>query len=448
MKQTLLLILALFVPFFYYSQINTCSGTYYDSGGSAGNYLNNELTTTTYCSNSGNCIQVTFTSFSLENNFDYLTIYDGPSTASPQIGSYTSTSLQGQTITSSSGCLTMVFDSDGSVTYAGWAMTVNCVACPVPTCSDGIQNQGETGIDCGGPCPACPPVVQPTACNNMTYNITIPGGSVAFYDDGGQGGDPCADATGTGNYCNCNCFTTTTICAAPGEYIYVDFHEFAMWNTTSGWDWMRIYDNSAASGTLLYDNSSTGANNPFGDCGIGTAPMEFCSSGQCMTFQFWATSVVNRAGWEATVYSTPIICAIPLPIELVQFDGYNHNSNNILKWETASEQNNDYFNLERSTDGVNWDEIAQVDGNGTVSEASYYQYSDDSYRSVLNYYRLTQVDFDGKSKIHNVITIDNRTQNRTLVKVVNMLGQEIDPNTSGQVIEIYDDGTIERTVRP
>ena len=104
--------------------------------------------------------------------------------------------------------------------------------------------------------------------------------------------------------------------------------------------------------------------------------------------------------------------------------------------------------MERSTDGVNWDEIAQIKGNGTVSETSHYQYSDDSYRKVLNYYRLTQVDFDGKSKVHNVVTIDNRTQNRKLLKVVNMLGQEIDPNTAGQVIEIYDDGTIERTVRP
>ncbi len=446
LRLTTALLLLLF-PTILFSQVNTCSGNYYDTGGSGGNYANNQLYSTTYCSNSGNCIEVTFTSFSLESGWDYLTLYDGPSTASPAIGTYSGTTLQGQTITSSTGCITLEFDSDGSVTYPGWTMAVNCVACPVPTCSDGIQNQGETGIDCGGPCPACPAIVQPTSCANLTYNITIPGSSVAFYDDGGPGGDPCADVAGGGNYCNCGCFTTTTICAAPGEYIYVDFHEFAMWNTTSGWDWMKIYDNSTASGTVLYDNSSSGPDNPFGDCGIGTAPMEFCSSGQCLTFEFWATSVVNRAGWDATVYSTPIICAIPLPVELADFRGQNEGSKNVLYWKTYSEENNDYFQLERSVDGKNWEVLSYVNGAGNSQSTLNYSSEDRSFKNSLNYYRLTQVDMNGESKTFNVVTIDNRHRDRELVKVTNLMGQEVPIDSKGPVLEIYSDGTVERVYR-
>ncbi|MDQ3193108.1 MAG: CUB domain-containing protein [Bacteroidota bacterium] len=93
----------------------------------------------------------------------YIYIYDGPNTSSPIIGTYTGTTSPG-TITSTSGCLTIRFTSDGSVTAAGWQAVISCLACPAATCTDGIQNQGETGIDCGGPCPACPPLLPIIIC--------------------------------------------------------------------------------------------------------------------------------------------------------------------------------------------------------------------------------------------------------------------------------------------
>ncbi|MFN5224283.1 MAG: hypothetical protein ACK5DJ_08865, partial [Bacteroidota bacterium] len=53
--------------------ITACSGTFYDSGGAAGDYGNNQSFTQTICSSTpGQCVSLTFTSFSLENNFDYL----------------------------------------------------------------------------------------------------------------------------------------------------------------------------------------------------------------------------------------------------------------------------------------------------------------------------------------------------------------------------------------
>ena len=110
--------------------ISTCSGTFYDSGGSGSNYSNNQNTTTTLCSSvPGQCLQVNFTSFSLENTYDFLYIYDGPTTASNLLGTYTGGTSPG-TVTSSTGCLTFRFTSDFSVTAPGWAATVSCGACP------------------------------------------------------------------------------------------------------------------------------------------------------------------------------------------------------------------------------------------------------------------------------------------------------------------------------
>ena len=135
-----------------------CGDFFYDSGGPAGNYQNNENTTTTLCPDvPGDLVEVTFSVFDLENNFDDLTIYDGPNTGSPVIGVYSGINSPG-TVTSShpSGCLTFVFNSDSSVDDVGWAAFVDCVApCipPGPPTAAPVQIcQGESATLSAAPC--------------------------------------------------------------------------------------------------------------------------------------------------------------------------------------------------------------------------------------------------------------------------------------------------------
>ncbi len=85
----------------------------------------------------------------------------------------------------------------------------------------------------------------------------------------------------------------------------------------------------------------------------------------------------------------------PLPIELTTFT-VKLNSNIVdLQWETASESDNDYFQIERSVDGVNWEFFATIDGAGTTAIPQSYQIEDRSPYKGENYYRLKQVDFNG-----------------------------------------------------
>ncbi len=429
--------------------LNACSGNLFDSGGNSSNYNASENFTETYCSNSGNCIRVTFTSFNTESSYDKLIIYDGPTIGSPIIGTYSGATLpNGGVITSSSGCLTFKFTSDGSVQNTGWRTTISCVSCPVPTCTDGIQNQGETGVDCGGPCTVCPAIIIPTACTNTTYTLPA-SSSVVFYDDGGLGGDPCSDNV-AGNYADANCFTIVTICGSPGQYIIADFSEFAMFNTTSGFDWFVVYDNNTTSGTVLFDNRAagstngnglTGPDNPLGDCNFTMGMMNYCSSGNCLTFQFWATSVVNRAGWDCLVNSTAAACV--LPITLSDFSGYNKNNINYLTWITSTEINNDYFTIDRSIDAINWIEIGQVDGAGNSSVELTYNLQDDSFMSGINYYRLTQTDFNGQIEIFPIIAINSlSTTQSKLLYTIDLIGRRVSEKYNGFRIDVYEDGTV------
>ncbi len=249
---------------------NDCGlGTWYDSGGSAGGYSSNELITETYCSDVvGDCIQFTFNSFDTEACCDDLTIYDGTSTSAPLIGTYAGTALNGITITSSSGCLTMVFDSDGSVQNSGWDASYTCVTCPVPTCSDGIQNQGETGVDCGGPCPACPPIM-----GNGDWNNCGPG---TFYDSGDSGGD----------YSDSELITETYCSDVVGDCIQFTFNSFS---TEACCDDLTIYDGTSTSDPVIGTYAGTALNG-----------VTITSSSGCLTMVFDSDGSITSAGWDAS----------------------------------------------------------------------------------------------------------------------------------------------------
>lgn len=120
------------------NNISTCSGTFYDSGGSGSNYTNGQDRTVTFCpSTPGTMIQLTFTSFNIENGYDFMYIYDGPNTSSPAFGAATGSVSPGIILasqTNTSGCITIRFTSDGLGTAAGWAADISCAtACQTIT---------------------------------------------------------------------------------------------------------------------------------------------------------------------------------------------------------------------------------------------------------------------------------------------------------------------------
>ncbi len=85
----------------------------------------------------------------------------------------------------------------------------------------------------------------------------------------------------------------------------------------------------------------------------------------------------------------------PLPIELLSFVATPVNGVVDLRWTTASESNNDYFTVERSKDGLVWEDIIYVDGAGNSSSMLSYSSEDNSPYSGTSFYRLKQTDFDG-----------------------------------------------------
>lgn len=162
-----------------------------------------------------------------------------------------------------------------------------------------------------------------------------------------------------------------------------------------------------------------------------------------LTIRF-KSDVSNVGTWNGFVAIATTIT--PLPVELLYFEGTEHPTFNMLKWATASEHNSSYFDIERSTDGIEWRVVGTKTAAVNSTTQINYSYLDAINQFTIHYYRLVQYDIDGKFKIYGPIAIDN-SNGKQVVKYINLLGQEVGPDCKGIVFEIYNDGSSKKTVR-
>lgn len=107
-----------------------------------------------------------------------------------------------------------------------------------------------------------------------------------------------------------------------------------------------------------------------------------------------------------TIGAYELDCPTILPVELLFFESECIESGVILNWITASENNNNYFTIEKSSDGVNFEPVISVEGAGNSNQLLYYNAIDDEVSPELTYYRLRQTDFDGSISYSEIISTD------------------------------------------
>ncbi len=151
------------------------------------------------------------------------------------------------------------------------------------------------------------------------------------------------------------------------------------------------------------------------DCSYSTAAVEQVNVAGVTTGQVYVLLVTNYANTVQSISvtnaggSATTNCAIvPLPVGFSNWDAYLSGDKVRMSWTTESEHNNDYFVVERSSDGIIWEALGFVDGNGSTNNASHYGYTDDNPKEGVNYYRLKQVDLNGASNTTNVIPVEYR----------------------------------------
>lgn len=240
------------------------------------------------------------------------------------------------------------------------------------------------------------------------------------------------------------------------DQVELNLASLLQWNITNPDGGVTAYDltvNANGSNDISPVVAATGVpirflmkNGEPGNAGVATGntpefpPMGFltCPNGYTLTgMTSFSTFTINGSSAPNTA----------LPVEFLFFTASLNNQNEVvLNWATASELNNDFFTVERSVDGLTWEVVEIVNGNGTTPLRNDYSANDPRPYSGLSYYRLKQTDFDGAFEFADIVSIFINGEDKSLIKIVNLIGQEVDLNTRGMVILIFSDGSTQKVI--
>ena len=197
---------------------------------------------------------------------------------------------------------------------------------------------------------------------------------------------------------------------------------------------MEVYSGTSSALTYITYNDDSSS--------VNTMPyirLTGRTAGETIWIRVWDYSGDNTGTFRIRV-TTPI----SLPISLLSFTGHNTVDGNSIQWQTASEVNNDYFTLSRGlyrNGSVEWLQLQFMNGAGNSEYINTYGYFDLEYADDINYYQLSQTDFDGNSVTYDMISINNTITNKVVSSMVNLLGQEVNETYRGMIIVTYTDGS-------
>jgi hypothetical protein len=193
--------------------------------------------------------------------------------------------------------------------------------------------------------------------------------------------------------------------------------------------------------------NTAGPTNPLGQISwTGTSAAGFTASNSGLTPGETIYLVMDGNADADCKYTLAGVNVLALPVELTAFTSSVEGGNVELIWSTASESGNSYFSVERAYASNTFAEIARIAGSYYSNEESEYRYLDEDLNPGRYYYRLKQVDFDGKETFSQTISALVLSQDRLLLKRINLLGEDVTGNFSGEgiVIEIYEDGSAKK----
>jgi hypothetical protein len=160
---------------------------------------------------------------------------------------------------------------------------------------------------------------------------------------------------------------------------------------------------TAANITGLGNGAADVSEGPFGNGWVSSLNV-LAGEIYVMVLDNWtASNSPFTLSWQLTNGAN--LNCVPLPVELISFTGTNDRGKNNIEWITASETNNDFFILQRSRDGIMYEDLITKDAAGNSSANIVYRATDTDPFSDKTYYRLKQIDFDGRSTYSSVISI-------------------------------------------
>lgn len=402
---------------------SSCGTLFTDSGGASGNpngsfsisgatgyYSNNTTNTYVFCpSSSGTYVSLNFSEFNID--FDRMIILNGNGPASPIIGQYNLTNSPGIiTSSASNGCLTVIFISDNIYTAPGWIATISCLSTP------GNNSAICSSANCNGGCGY-------TICSNGAFFVNSGSGAGVqeLFNSGAKGCALNGEVNATWYYFKPQASGNLGFILNPPNGLDFDYTIWGPYNNYIGCP-MSTGD-APVRCSFASANGSVGLVDGAGDFSEGATGNNFTEDLDVNPNEVYVMLINTYSNgnpsaqplitWSGSA-APSLSCAVPLPVDLVNFDGYYYEDANVLHWKTQSEYNNDFFTIERSRNGMNWETLSTIQAAGFSNEELTYQYRDTDPLNGVNYYRLMQTDRDGTKQHLGTIALQNNTDNNSL----------------------------------
>lgn len=420
--------------------VNTCTGIYYDNGGISNPY-NNSINSVyrTFCPGtpysaiqaSFNLLDIDYTATPSTCN-DYLIVRNGPTQNSDIIWAGCGNSINKKIITlaglynsgifqstHTSGCLTFTFYSDAisNGTWEGWESELACV--PNPLGPDSSYNND------------CPKNL--AICNDRTISSTVSGP--------GTSSEGCGSCVTSENFTEWYRFKVQT-----GGIMELELTplgnsdmDFAIYKADACGE---IGDPIRCSYAAYQPPGKTGLTVNSGDLSEGVSGDQWVAEMKINANEQYFLMINEWDKREPNAYTidfklsggASFDCSEVLPVSFLDFYAVVNDGAVELIWKTASESNNAYFTVERSTDAFNFSPIVNIDGAGNSNEIIRYIYSDTDPVKGVAYYRIKQTDFDGKFDFSNVIAVDFLSNEEPWLNIY--------PNPSSDVVFISCDASM------
>jgi len=225
------------------------------------------------------------------------------------------------------------------------------------------------------------------------------------------------------------------------DYNYLEANT-NVWNNVSYANFSDYQTNSSASnsvtGTLTID--ALGGVTSGGDGIIENSGLDLFTSAK-------VTDDLDGNSRDISPWIGAFETAQPLPLQLISFTSKSSNNTNIISWELFSDNELNGYELERTTDGINYDKIGsyliKMSASGYLQKN---EVKDLNFNKSINYYRLKFIYHSQPSTFSNLISIDNSWNNnrKNLLSISNLMGEIVDESYDGVKIYYYDDGSFEK----
>ncbi|HXA02906.1 MAG TPA: T9SS type A sorting domain-containing protein, partial [Cytophagaceae bacterium] len=165
-----------------------------------------------------------------------------------------------------------------------------------------------------------------------------------------------------------------------------------------------VFDSvSTTTPTVLFGSYFGGTSNDYPTAGVNVDPSSGCvvfgggvhSEPFPVTVGSFETSRVNNTVNDQPAIAKVCLASILLPVDFLNFNVREQNGIVAVDWSTATETNNSYFEILKSTDGKTFYSIGRVEGSGTTYHISSYNFIDQQPSSGISYYKIKQVDVNG-----------------------------------------------------